>query len=316
MRSILPLLFAFASLAASAQQYPAKPVRIIVPFAPGGGVDFTSRLLAQNISGPLGQQVVVENRPGAGGSIGTEAGVRSAPDGYTLTMISSSYPIHPSLYKLTFDPLRDMTPVILVATTPFVICVHPSLPAANVKELIALAKRQPGQITFATAGAGSGAHMATELFIYRAGISMNHVPYKGTGPALTDLMAGHVTLTFGAAAGTLPLVKAHRLRALAVTSPQRFSAEPSIPTVAESGLPGYEVLDWSGLIGPRGLPRPVVERIHDETTKAFTRKEFAERFQQAGLSPGGGEPEQFLERIRREMDMWREVVTKAKISVN
>jgi tripartite-type tricarboxylate transporter receptor subunit TctC len=158
--------------------------------------------------------------------------------------------------------------------------------------------------------------MATELFLFRAGVTMNHVPYKGTGPALTDLMAGHVALTFGAAAGTLPHVKANRLRALAVTSAQRFSSEPSIPTVAESGLGGYEVLDWSGLIGPRGIARTVVDRLSDEIEKVLRRKDVAERFQQAGLSPGGGGPEQFLDRIRREMDMWREVVTKAKIAVN
>jgi tripartite-type tricarboxylate transporter receptor subunit TctC len=197
-----------------------------------------------------------------------------------------------------------------------VICAHPSLPARTVKDLIALARARPGEINFATAGAGSGAHMATELFLFKAGVRMNHVPYKGTGPALTDLVAGHVALTFGAAAGTLPHVKAQRLRALAVTSAQRFSSEPSIPTVAESGLPGYEVLDWSGLLGPRGLPAAAVDRINDETNKVLTKKEVTERFQQAGLSAGGGEPAQFLERIRREMDMWREVVAKAKIAVN
>ena len=307
-----------AALASSAfsQSYPTKPVRIIVPFPPGGSVDFISRLLVQYIAAPLGQQVVVENRAGAGGTIGTEAGVKAAPDGYTLTMVSSSYSVHPSLYKLAFDPLNDMTPVVLVATTPFVICVHPSLPARNVKELIALARARPGEINFATAGAGSGAHMATELFLWKAGMKMNHVPYKGSGPAMTDLMAGHIALAFSSAAGAFPYVRANRLRALAVTSAQRFPSEPSIPTVAESGVPGYEVLDWGGLLGPRGLPRAVVERVNDETNKVVKRKDVAERFQQSGLTAGGGEPEQFLERIRREMGTWREVVARAKIAIN
>jgi tripartite-type tricarboxylate transporter receptor subunit TctC len=316
MKTIL-LLFAFGLVSfAHAQGYPSKPVRIIVPFAPGGGADLTTRVIAQALSGPLGQQIIVDNRPGAGGTIGAEAGVKSPPDGYTLTMVTSGYPVYPSLYKLTFDPIRDITPVVLVTTTPFVICVHPSLPVASVKELIALAKRAPGEITFASAGPGSGVHMATELFLFRTGVRMNHIPYKGGGPAVSDLIAGHVAVAFAAAAAALPHVKANRLRALAVTSAERFASEPEIPTVAESGVPGYDVLDWSGLIAPRAVPRPIVERLNDETNKALRRREVADRYQQQSLTPAGGDPEQFLERIRREMDTWRDVVAKAKIVVN
>ena len=298
------------------QSYPAKAVRVIVPFPPGGSVDVIARLVTPYLAAPLGQQVFVENRSGAGGTIGTEAGVKASPDGYTLTMVSSSYAIHPSLYKLPFDPVNDIAPVVLVATTPFVICIHPSLPVHSVKELIALARSRPGEITFATAGTGSAAHMATELFLWKAGIVMNHVPYKGVGPALTDLMAGHIALAFSSAAGAFPYVRANRLRALAVTSVQRFPSEPSIPTLVESGVPGFEVLDWGGLLGPRGTPRAVIERINDETNKVLKRKDVAERFEQMGLNAGGGDPDQFLERIRRERETWSQVVTKAKIAVN
>lgn len=319
MRKVTQLavaLFAWAPIVAGAQAYPAKPVRVIVPFAAGGGADYISRLLGQRLADPLGQQIVIENRPGAGGTVGTEAGVKSPADGYTLTMISSSYPVLPSLYKLSFDPLNDIAPIILVAKTPFIVTVHPSLPVKTVKELIGLAKARPGEINFASAGTGSGVHLATELFMYQAGIRMNHVPYKGTGPALTDTMAGQITLIFGSVAATLPHVKSGRLRGLAVTSAQRIAAEPSIPSVAEAGLPNYEVLDWSSLIAPKGTPRPVVERINGEVRKVLAQKDFEARLQQDGLSPGGGTPEQLLDMIRREVEQWRKVIDAAGIKVN
>lgn len=309
-------LMALTPVVAIAQSYPAKPIRVIVPFAPGGGVDYISRLLGQKLTDSLGQQIVIDNRPGAGGTVGTEIGAKSVPDGYTLTMISSSYPVLPSLYKLTFDPLNDIVPIVLAAKTPFIVTVHPSLPARNVKELIALAKAKPGEINFASAGTGSGVHLATELFMHQAGIRMNHVPYKGTGPALTDTIAGQVTLILGSVAATLPHVKSGRLRGLAVTSTQRVPTAPAIPTVAESGLPGYEVLDWSSLIGPKGTPRAVVDRINGEVSKALAQKDIKERLQQDGLVPGGGTPEQLLDMIRREMDMWRKVIAEAGIKVN
>lgn len=316
VRIMLATLLFAAAVAAGAQGYPAKPVRIIVPFAPGGGVDFTTRLLGQYLAEPLGQQVLVDNRPGAGGTVGTEIGMKSPPDGYTLTMVSSSYPVLPSLYKLSFDPVADIAPIVLVARTPFVVTVHPSFPARTVKELIAVAKARPGEINFASAGTGSGVHLATELFMYQAGIRMNHVPYKGTGPALTDTISGQVTLLFGSVVASLPHVKSGRLRALAVTSSQRSAAAADIPTVAESGLPGYEVLDWSSLLAPKGTPPTVVDRLNGDVRKVLAQKEVIERLQQNGLAPGGGAPDQLMDMIRREMEMWRKVVAAAGIKAN
>ena len=295
--------------------YPAKPLRIIVPFAPGGGVDFAARVIAQKLPEFMGQQVIVENRGGAGGVLGVETGLKSAPDGYTLVMISSSYPVSPSLYKINYDPIADITPLILVATGPFVIVVHPSLPVKTTKELIALAKARPGQINFASSGTGSGVHLATELFLYMAGLKMNHIPYKGTGPALTDTIAGQTNLIFGSVSAALPLVKSGRLRAIAVTTAQRIAADPSIPTVAESGVPGYETFVWQALIGPKGLPRPVIDRINADVTRVLAQKDMEERLRHEGLTVGGGTPQQLLELIRRELDVWHKVVVRAGLRV-
>ena len=299
----------------SGQAYPAKPVRVIVPFAPGGGVDFMARLIAQKLPEFLGQQVIVENRGGAGGVPGTEAALRSPADGYTFLMMSSTYPVSPSLYKLNFDPVADISPVILIAKGPFIVCVHPSLPVKTTRELIALAKARPGQINFASAGTGSGGHLATELFLYMADVKMNHIPYKGTGPALTDTIAGQTNLIFGTSSATLPFVKAGRLRAIAVTTAKRVPADPAIPTVAESGVPGYETFAWQALAGPRGLSRAIVDRLNGDVTKIIAQKDLLERFQQEGMSPAGGTPQHLLELIRREIDVWHKVVVRAGIRV-
>ena len=306
---------ALAAGGASAQPYPSKPVRIIVAAAPGGGTDFVSRLLGQKLGEALGQQVLVENRGGAGGTIGYEYGVKSAPDGYTLTMATGTYSINPSLYPIRFHPLNDFTPVIWVARGPYVIVVHPSLPAKNVRELIALAKARPGEITFGSSGQGAIVHLTTELFLHMASIKMTHVPYKGGGPAMIDLIAGHIQLVFATAPLGLPHAKAGRVRALAVTTPERVAAEPGIPTVAESGVPGYEVTNWHGLIGPKGLPRPVVERLNGEMTKIIRQKEMEERLQTDGLTAVGGTPEQLYEQVRKELEQWRLVVQRAGIKV-
>jgi tripartite-type tricarboxylate transporter receptor subunit TctC len=231
-------------------------------------------------------------------------------------MISSSYPVSPSLYKLSFDPIADIAPIMLVAKTPFIVVVPPSLPVKTLKELIALAKARPGELTFGSSGTGSGVHLATELFQLRAGIKMNHIPYKGVGPAVIDAIAGQITLLFGSVPATLPHVKGKRLKAIAVTSAQRIAAEPSIPTIAESAIPGYEVLDWNALIGPKGLPPAIVERVNSEVRKIVMQKDFEERLLQDGLSGGGGTPEQLLDMIRREMEMWRKVIADAGIKVN
>src|SRR5262245_19925513 len=304
------------ALPVAAQQYPAKPIRIIVASAPGGGSDFVSRLIAARLTEGLGQQVIVENRAGGGSTIGYEYGVKAAPDGYTLTVITGSYSINPSLYPVKFDALKDFTPIIWVARGPYVIVVHPSLPAKNTRELIALAKARPKQITYGTSGQGAIVHLTTELFLYMAGVQMTHVPYKGGGPAMTDLIARHIQLVFATAPVGLPQAKAGRVRALAVTTSDRIPAEPGIPTVAESGVPGYEVNNWHGLIGPKGLSQPIVERLNAEMGKILSQKEMEERLQSDGLSAAGGAPGRLYEKVRKELEQWRKVVERAGIKVN
>jgi tripartite-type tricarboxylate transporter receptor subunit TctC len=300
-------------LCAFAQPYPAKPVRIIVPFAPGGGSDFIARFIAQRLSVSLGQQFIVENRAGAGGMIGAEIGVKSAPDGYTLTLISNSYTVNPSLYKIKYDPLADITAVIQISQGPYLVVVHPSLPVQSMGELIALAKSDPQRINFASSGTGSLVHLASEMLAAMAGFKLNHVPYKGTGPALTDTIGGQTNALLGSTAATLPHVRSGRLRALAVTTSQRLAAEPSISTVAESGVPGYEVVLWHGFIAPKGVPAPVIERLNAEVNKILQLKETAEQLQNDGVSPAGGGPEQFLAAIKKEIEVWRKVVNDAGV---
>src|SRR3954468_4714653 len=296
-------------------KYPSKPVRIVVPFAPGGGSDFIARFMAQRLTDALGKQVIVENKPGAGGVLGIESGIKAAPDGYTLTLIASSYTVNPSIYKLNFDPVADITPIIQMSQGPLLVVARPSLPVKTTKELIALAKSKPGQINFASSGQGSVIHLATELFDSMAGIKMNHIPYKGTGPALTDTIGGQTDVFFSSTATAMPHVQSGKLRAIAVTTAKRIPALPDVPTVAESGLPGYEVILWHGLIGPKALPRPVVERINAEVTKALSLKQTADQLQNDGVAPAGGSPAQFGETIRKEIGMWQKVVKDAGVKV-
>ena len=303
------------SLQVAGQPYPSKPVRIIVPFAPGGGTDFIARFIAQRLSGTLGQQFVVENRAGAGSTIGTEAGLKAPPDGYNLVIISNSYAANASLYKLRFDPVADMTPVIRLSSGPYIVTVHPSLPVKSLAELVALAKAEPGRVFFASSGQGSINHLATELFASMAGFKLNHVPYKGTGPALQDTIGGQTHATLGSTASTLPHVKSGRLRALAVTTSNRLPAEPELPTVAEAGVPGYETVLWHGLIGPKGLPRPIVERLNGEISKLLQLKETADQLASDGVAPAGGTPEEFLAAITREIEVWRRVVAQAGVKL-
>jgi len=302
-----------ASPPLSAQQYPTKPVKIIVPFSPGGSMDMIGRPIAQRLTTALGQQFIVENRPGAGGAIGTEAGVKSPPDGYTLTMIGGAYTISPSIYKLRFDPASDITPIIEIVQVPLLVVVHPSMPVTTARDLIALAKANPGKLNFASGGKGSLTHLSAELFASMAGITMNHIPYKGGAPALTDLIAGQTALYFSQLSVALPHVRAGKLRAIAITSSRRDAAAPDVPTVAESALPGYEVVNWLGLIGPKGLPRPIVDRIHGEVMAWLKLRETGERLQTEGFSPAGGTPEQFLARVKKEIEVWRRVVREAGV---
>ena len=311
--TFLTMVMTATAPAASAQEYPAKPVRVIVPFAPGGGSDVIARFLAQRLTETLGKPFIVDNKPGAGGNLGVEQGVKSPPDGYTLTLISSSYTVNPAVYKLTFDPVNDITPIIRLSQGPLLIAANPSFPVKTLPDLIALAKAKPGQINYASPGPGSLIHAATELFSLKAGIKMTHVPYKGTGPALTDTLSGQTNLFFSSAAVALAHVQAGKLRVLAVTSAKRIPALPNVPTVAEAGLGGYEVTLWHGLVGPKGMPRPIVDKLNQAASKTLTLKETAEKLASDGVAPAGGTPEQFKATIREEIELWRKVAADAAI---
>ena len=314
MKRWLAVLLLVAT-AAFAQSYPAKPVKIVVPFPPGGGNDFIARFVAQRLAPALGQQVIVENKPGAGGTIGIEAGLKAPPDGYTLTLISSAYTITPHLYKLHYDPLGDISPIIQMSRGPLLAVVNPAVPARTVQEVIALAKAKPGALNFASSGQGSTIHLAAELFALRAGIKMNHIPYKGTNQALTDTIGGQVDLYFSSTAAAIPQVRAGKLRALAVTSSERLAAEPAIPTMAESGLLGYEVILWHGLAGPKGLPRPIVERINAEVSALVKLKETADQLQTDGVMPMRSTPEELHATLKKEIELWRKVIHDAGITL-
>ena len=296
-----------------AQPYPSKPIRVIVPFAPGGGVDFIARLVGQKLGEALGQQIIVENRPGAGSAIGTEVAIRSAPDGYTLLEISPSYVINPSLRAPKFDPLNDYTPIVLIGKGPFVAVAHPSLPARNARQLIALAKSRPGDIAYGTSGQGTIVHLSTALFLHMAGVTMTHVPYKGGGPALIDVIAGQVQLVFSPPQTGLPHVKARRVRAIGMTSAKRIPTEPDIPALAET-VPGYEATNWHAMIGPKGIPPAVVERISTEVRKIVSQKDMEARLHGSGVFPAGdGSPEVVRELIRKDYEQWKKVIAQAGI---
>jgi len=310
------VLAAFAAGTSFSQTYPAKPVRIVAPFAPGGGTDFIARLIAQKLTERLGQQVIVENKPGAGGNLGAEFAVKSAPDGYTLLLIAGSYTVNPSIYKLSFDPVNDISPIVQLSQGPFVVAVHPSVPAKTLKELIEYARREPDKLSYASAGSGSITHLASELFLDMAKIKMVHVPYKGTGPALNDTIAGNTQLIFGSVATSLQFIKSGRLRGLAVTTPQRILAAPELPTVSEAGVPGYSVVLWHGLVGPKGLPGAVVERVNQAANDALKSKDVADLLATDGVAPAGGTPEQFRAVIKSDIERWSGVVKQANIKAD
>jgi len=299
---------------ANAQQYPSKPVRIIVPFSPGGGTDFIARMLAIKLSSNLGKQFIVENRVGAGSTIGTEFALKSPPDGYTLLLTSGSYTVASSLYKLRYDPIKDMTPIIQPDDGPFVMATHPSLPAKTVKQFVALAKSNPGAINYASSGQGSISHLSTELFSMVSGIRLTHVPYKGTGLSVADTIAGHNQFLLAAIASAVPHVKSGRLRAISVTSAERNSALSDVPTVKESGYE-YEVSNWHGLMGPQGMPSSVVDQLNSEINKIIKDPEFAQRIATDGLVPVGGTPERLLKLLKDEILNWEKVVQRAGIKL-
>jgi tripartite-type tricarboxylate transporter receptor subunit TctC len=313
--SLAVLVASFGPGAAAAQQYPAKPVRIVVGFAPGGGSDFIARVVANKLTERFGSQVIVENRPGAGSTLGAEYVVKSPADGYTLLLSPASYTVNPSVYKLSFDPLADITPIVQLSRGPYVVAVHPSVQAKTLKELVALAKREPDKLAYASSGNGSHVHVASEYFLYTAGIKLTHVPYKGTGPALNDTIAGTTQLIFGSVATALQHVKSGRLRALAVTTPRRIAAAPDVPTVAEAGYPSYEVTNWHGLVGPKGLPKDIVGRLNLEVNESLKSDDVKKILASDGLEPAGGSPEQLAAIIQSEIGRWSEVVKRAGVRV-
>jgi tripartite-type tricarboxylate transporter receptor subunit TctC len=301
-----------APASAATPEYPTRSIRLIVPFAPGGSNDIMARLIGQHFSESMGQAVIVDNRPGAGGIIGTDAAAKSPPDGYTLLMMSVTLAVNPSLrLNLPYDTHRDLLPITLVASAPLMLVVHPSMPAKSVKELIAYAKANPGKLNFASGGPGTTPHLAGELLKSMAGIDMTHVPYKGGGPALTDLVAGQIQLMLENIPSTLPHVKADRLRALAVTGLTRSALVPHLPTLDEAGLKGYEIVGWNGLFAPAGTPQNVVARIHAETVKGLAKPEVKERLATLGAEGVGSSPAEFAKFFAAEISKWAAAVKQA-----
>jgi tripartite-type tricarboxylate transporter receptor subunit TctC len=291
------------------QAYPAKPIRLIVAFAPGGIADFSARSVSQKLSESLGVPVIVENRPGAGGITGAEVVAKSPPDGYTLLVTSISHTINPSIRKnLPFDAVRDFAPVTLITDAPNFLVVHPSLPVKSVKGLIALARARPGEITYASSGAGTSTHLSGELFRSLARIDVVHVPYKGGGPAVIELVGGHVQMMFSTLPSVLQQVRSGRLRGLAVTGARRFPAAQEFPTMIEAGVAGFEVSGWSGLFAPAGAPREAVSRLAAEIGRILRAPELKERFFVQGAEPVGNTPEAFAAFVRSEIAKWKKVV--------
>ena len=321
MKRLLSILGLFTALlanaAAQSQAYPSKPVRLIVPFAPGGTTDVLARLVAQKLTDSLGQQFIIENKPGAGGNIGTELAVKSPADGYTLVMsFDGTMAINPNTYaKMPFDPQKDLVAVANVAQVPLLIVVHPGIAAKSIAEFVALAKASPGRINYSSAGHGSTGHLTGELFRSRAGIEIVHVSYKGGGQAVQDLLGGQIQMLVTA----LPTVEGHlkggKLRALAFTSPKRVPGAPEVPTLAESGYPGIDVLSWYGILAPAGTPQEIVRRLNAEINRVLLAPEVRERLTALGTEPTGGSPEQLAQVIRVDTARWAKVVSDAGIRI-
>ena len=302
---------------AHAQTYPTKPVTIVVPFSPGGATDIMSRLLAERLNKRLGQPVVVENKPGAGTMIASDYVAKAPADGYTLLVAASSLGIAPSLYKkVNYDPIKDFAPVSLVASVVHVLVVHPSIPAKNVGELVTWLKANPTKANYGSVGAGTSTHLESELFNSVAGVKMAHIPYKGSAPALTDLVGGQLQVMFDAYASSGPFIKDGRVRLLAVTTAQRSKSLPDTPTVSESGLPGYEAMPWLGLVAPAGTPAPVVNRLYTELNDILKEPEVQERFRSLGLDIIGNKPEEFSAFLKKDIVKWAQVIKDSGAKVD
>jgi tripartite-type tricarboxylate transporter receptor subunit TctC len=320
IRSWIPLVFAsalgwLACVAAALAAYPDKPIRMIVAFAPGGGSDTASRIIAQRLATELGQQVVVDNRPGASGNIGHDLGAKSTPDGYTLLWCSiGPMAVNVSLYrKLPYQPLRDFDPITLTADSINALVLHPGVPANTVQEFIALAKAQPGNLNYGSSGNGGAGHLAGELFNMMAGVKIVHIPYKGGGPAMLDLVGGQIQAIFATLASALPHIRSGRIRGLAVTRAQRAPMIPELPTIAEAGLPGYEATNWYGIVAPAGTPRPIVARLNREFVKALESPQVRDAFFVSGMLPQSSTPEAFRAYIGSEIEKWGAVIKQIGI---
>ena len=312
----LPIVLALFSCTccAAAGNYPSKPVRLILPFPPGGGTDTLARIVGQKLGEDLGQTIVMDNRPGAGANIGADIAAHSPPDGYTLLVGNIAHTINVTLYrKLSYNFVQDFAPITRLAATPNILVVHPSVPAKSVQELIALAKSRPGQLNYASSGSGSSSHLAGELFKNMTGVDLVQIPYKGGGPAVTSLIAGEAEVGFTTAPSVLQHVKAGRLRALAVTSAKRSAAAPDLPTIAESGVPGYDANTWYGVLAPRGTPAAIIARLHDALVKIMQAPDILSRIAVHGYEPETDTPKEFAVYIKSEIAKWGKVVKAAGI---
>jgi tripartite-type tricarboxylate transporter receptor subunit TctC len=314
MKACVPILALWVATAA-AQPYPSKPVRFIIPFPPGGPTDIVGRLAAERLSRSWNVQVIADNRPGSGGNVGTEQCARAPADGYTMCMISIAQSISPAIYpKLGFDPVRDFAHVTLLATLPSVLVVHPSLPAMNVQELVALAKARPGVLNYASGGSGTSSHLLMEMFNQQAGIATVHITYKGTGPALVDQLSGRIEVAFSTAIAVLPYLQSGRLRALAISTQERLPTLPDLPTMAESGLPGFDGGSWQGVVMPAGTPRELVNAMSGELVKVLRAPEMKERIVGMGGIPLGSSPDEFAAFMKAEGEKWAQVAKAARVS--
>ncbi|MEA3155802.1 MAG: hypothetical protein QOK44_3391 [Betaproteobacteria bacterium] len=316
---VIVALFAAANLIevnAAGAAYPTKPIRLVLPFPPGGGTDALARIIGPRLTESLGQPVVIDNRSGAAGNIANETVARAVPNGYTLGMgFSTTLTVNPQLYKLSFSVMKDLAPITQLATAQYILVVHPSVQAASVKELIALAKVRPGQLSYSSSGVGSPLHLAGELFSQRAGVKLLHVPYKGGGPAAAAVLGGEVQVLFGSVASTLSQIKGGRLRALAVTGPTRSPVAPELPTIEESGFPGYRMTAWDSVLAPSDTPRTLINQLHDEIVKIVSMPEVRKAFLSIGYEPTGTTPAELAQIIKDETALWSGVIKTANITV-
>ena len=311
--SVCAGLLAFSAPAAAQQDFPNKPIRLIVPYAPGGGAGVLARIVGQKLTESWGQQVVVDNRPGGNGTIGGEALIKSPPDGYTILLVTGTHVINPLLLPTPYDAIKDFAPVATVTGYELILVLHPAVPADNLKELVALAKSKPGQLNYATVGIGNSGHLTTELFNLMTGVKMQHVPYKGSAPALIDLLGGQVQLTVVAPSSTIQHIKNGKLKAIAISGDTRLAALPQVPTFTEAGLPGFEVKNWYGILAPAATPKPVIDKLAAQIALLLEMPDTREKIVGQGMDPYVSTPEQFARLIKADTEKWGKVIKAANI---